>query len=49
MNLSLIAFIAMAGFTTLFVAAIFLIERNSKPADFTKSDITESPDENPFK
>jgi hypothetical protein len=48
MNLSVIAFGAMAGFAILFVAAMFLIERNSRPADFPKSDIAEAEDENPF-
>jgi hypothetical protein len=49
MNLSVIAFGVMAGFGILFVAAMFLMERNSGRPDFPKSDITETQDENPFK
>jgi hypothetical protein len=47
MNLSEIAFGVMAGFTILFVAAIYLTERKSRTTDFPKSDITESQNETP--
>ena len=48
MNLSIIAFALMAGFVILFVAAIYLIERNFRPTNFPKSDIAETEDNNPF-
>lgn len=48
MNLSVIAFGAMTGFAILFMAAMFLMERNSRPIDFPKSDRAEDQDENPF-
>jgi hypothetical protein len=38
----------MSGFAILFLAAIFLMERSSRPADFPKSDVTEARDKNPF-
>lgn len=49
MNLSVIAFGAMTIFAIVFLAAMFLIEWNSNPAEFPKSDITEAEDDNPFK
>jgi hypothetical protein len=48
MNLSVIAFGVMAGFGILFVAAMFLMERNFKRPDYPKSDLTEPQDKNPF-
>jgi hypothetical protein len=48
MTLSVIAFGAMTGLTILFAAGMFLLERNSGPADSQKSDIAEAQDENPF-
>jgi hypothetical protein len=49
MNLSVIAFGVMAGFGILFVAAMFLMEWSSRRPDFPKTEISEEPDENPFK
>lgn len=47
MNLSVIAFGAMAGVMVLLVAAMYLTERDSKQAKFPKSKIADE-DENPF-
>jgi hypothetical protein len=44
----MIAFGAMSGFTILFLAAMFLLERSSRRVDFPKSDSTETRDDNPF-
>ena len=49
MTLSVIAFGVMAGFAILFVAAMFLVERNFDRPDFPKSDVTKTEDDNPFK
>lgn len=49
MNISVIAFGAMTGVVILFMAVMFLTERNSRPVDFPKSDIAEPEDDNPFK
>ena len=48
MNLSMIAFAAMAGFAILFVAAMFVMERKGTSVEFPKSDVADDSDENPF-